>query len=120
MEPGIHGMVVLVVGQLRKREGNCLCEVVFRRDEAGRGRELLYRLLTCREVGHQECAHLVGKLLFTLRARKGRSFSSFAVRSSPNGIFLENSLLSVISEALPLTPFTLETQKVHTHKLREC
>ena len=38
----VHGMVVLVVvGELHKMERHCLCKVVFRRDEAGRGRELL-------------------------------------------------------------------------------
>ena len=49
-------------------------------------REFPYRLLTCREVGHQKCAHLVGNLSFTLHARKGGSFYSFVIRSSPNGI----------------------------------
>ena len=74
----VHGMVVLeVVGGLWKRERHCLCKVVFGRDEPGRGREFLDILLTCREVGHQECAHLVGSLLFTLRARKWRELFLF-------------------------------------------
>ena len=40
---------------------------------------------SCTDCSHVECAHWVGNLSFTLRARKGGSFSSFAVRSSPNG-----------------------------------
>ena len=111
----VHGMVVLVVvGELCKMEKHCLCKVVFGRDESGRGRELLDTLLTCREVGHQECAHLVGNLLFTLRSRKGGSFSSFAVRSSPNGILLENSLLSVISSSSSYSFHTGNTKTAYT------
>ena len=94
----VHGMVVLVVvGGLCKRERHCLCKVVFGRGEAGR--EI--------EGAPVETAHMSrggasgvcssgGKFVIYPACKKGGSFSSFAVRSSPNGIFQENGLLSVI------------------------
>ena len=117
----VNGMVVLVVFRgLCKMERHCLRKVVFGRDEPGRGREFLYRLLTCREVGHQECANLVGSLLFTLCARKWRKLHLFAVRSSPNGILLENRLLlrPAILEAFFLL-FPHCKHEKSTHILRE-